>query len=94
LAFYSSCTNKPHRFQFIFKPDLTNLAKDKDRNIVEKDCQYYVDFDEPKAKYQEKNETYGFYIPKGFQLALVSEYNDGVMSVLSSKYRGKRYGFA
>lgn len=92
LAFYSSCANKPHRFQFIFKRDLTNLAKDKDRNIVEKDCQYYIDFDDPKISYQEKDSTYGFYIPKGFKLKRVSE--DGVESVLSSKYRGKRYGFA
>ena len=51
LAFYSSCTDKPHRFQFI---KLADYAKDKvscdaNRVITEKDCQYYVDIERPNT---------------------------------------------
>ena len=61
LAFYSSCRNKPHRFQFIYIPGEDAYEKDTEgelkikvnanRIIEEKDCQYYIDFSNPKTEY-------------------------------------------
>lgn len=93
LAFYSSCTNKPHRFQFIYVSDLSSLQRDENRNIINKDCQYYIDFNNPERQYSVKNETYNFYLPTGFNTTTIIENNVGSVT-LSSLYRGKRYGFA
>jgi hypothetical protein len=45
LGFYSSCTGKPHRFQFIYLDKLQgssvsqlNVYKDDNRTIAEKNC--------------------------------------------------------
>jgi hypothetical protein len=40
LAFYSSCRNKPHRFQFIYLTDYSkaNVSIDKNRQILNKNC--------------------------------------------------------
>jgi hypothetical protein len=40
LAFYSSCRNKPHRFQFICLTDYSkaNVSIDKNRQILNKNC--------------------------------------------------------
>lgn len=93
LAFYSSCANKPHRFQFIYVAD-GNYTKDIDRYITNKNCQYYIEYDNPKTAYSTETDN-GFYLPNGFNCAIVNEYNKvGSGSILSSKYRGKRYGFA
>ena len=82
LAFYSSCTNKPHRFQFIY---CTDFNKDKDgsfvvnrkddRTIDEKNCQYYIDFNKPDTAYKVDNErtslekSCGIFLPKNWTLA-------------------------
>lgn len=99
LAFYSSCRNKPHRFQFIYLPnyDKANVSIDKNRQILNKNCQYYIEF-EPN-EYKVTNADYGFILPEGF--GLVSKtYTDGSSivnasdSTISTWYRGGRYGFA
>jgi hypothetical protein len=61
LAFYSSCRNKPHRFQFIYIPgedaygkntnDELKVKVNASRIIEEKDCQYYIDFSDPETTY-------------------------------------------
>lgn len=81
LAFYSSCKNKPHRFQFICldpnanKIDAENKKSPYNRNevlindrglIVVPDCQYYIEFDGP-ASYKQ-TEIADFFIPSGMEL--------------------------
>jgi hypothetical protein len=60
LAFYSSCKNKPHRFQFIYansgdygkKADGSYKISCKDNRVInEKNCQYYIDFNNPESDY-------------------------------------------
>lgn len=109
LAFYSSCKNKPYRFQFIYSDKGYNRAADgsyeisrKDtRTIDEKDCQYYIDIGD---KYVEPNESAGttaleLYLPEGWVIGDVGKRLDGDEllesdSILSSWYRGDRYGYA
>ena len=98
LAFYSSCRNKPHRFQFIYLPSYNkaNVSIDKNRQILNKNCQYYIEF-EPN-KYTTTNADYGFVLPQGFSV-VSKTYNDGPNvanasdSTISTWYRGGRYGF-
>lgn len=99
LAFYSSCRNKPHRFQFIYLPkdDKANVSIDKNRQILNKNCQYYIEF-EPN-EYKVINADYGFILPEGFSV-VPKTYTDGSDivkasdSTISTWYRGGRYGFA
>jgi hypothetical protein len=112
LAFYSSCKNKPHRFQFIYSPngygknadDTYKISRKDDRTINQANCQYYIDFNyltdyvEPLDGVGGNGaKSLGLYLPRGFSVASPA-YKDGdpndVDSVLSSWYRGKRYGFA
>ena len=86
LAFYSSCINKPYRFQFIYLDD-AEVKTDVERNIINKNCQYYSD----NLTYIEDAEN-GYWLPNGLEVLKTEE--DGVESILSTKYRGKRYGFA
>ena len=96
LAFYSSCKNKPHRFQFIYSDKGYNIeqngciSRQDDRLIDEDNCQYYIDFDNPEVDYTEKNTTFDFYLPTGFNID-TSPSND---TTISSNYRGKRYAYA
>ena len=99
LAFYSSCRNKPHRFQFIYLPkyDKADVSIDKNRQILNKNCQYYIEF-EPN-EYKVINADYGFILPEGFGI-VNKTYADGSDiikasdSTISTWYRGGRYGFA
>lgn len=109
LAFYSSCKNKPYRFQFIYSDKGYNRAMDgsyaisrKDtRTINEKDCQYYIDIGD---KYVESNEdadaaALELYLPEGWKIGDVGKkWDNGMLldgdSTLSSWYRGDRYGYA
>ena len=109
LAFYSSCKNKPHRFQFIYVPIEKDkngeiikgysstrgyiLNKDDNRKINEKDCQYYIDFENPETAYQTEDTTYALSIPENFSIVTLVE-AEKTDSTLSSWYRGARYGFA
>lgn len=86
LAFYSSCINKPYRFQFIYLDD-ADIKTDVERNIINENCQYYSD----NLTYIEDTEN-GYWLPNGLEVLKTEE--DGVESILSTKYRGKRYGFA
>ena len=96
LAFYSSCKNKPHRFQFIYSPKSYNIKADEhvdrqdDRLLNEKDCQYYIEYDNPEDAYSVINTTFDFFLPSGFQI-VSAPLND---TTISSNYRGKRYAFA
>jgi hypothetical protein len=59
LAFYTSCTSKPHRFQFIYIPTgyrkeengkfVPKVSTDENQIINVKDCQYYCEIDTPDA---------------------------------------------
>ena len=92
LGFYSSCVNKPHRFQFVYVEDVNNITIDESRIITNKDCQYYIDFANPNDSYVPAEgfaEDCGFYLPQGVNTT-TSE--DGVF--ISAKYRGRRYGFS
>jgi hypothetical protein len=110
LAFYSSCKNKPHRFQFIYSANgygknsdgTYKISRKDDRVINQANCQYYIDFSNPDANYLNPNSGNGsdeldLYLPTGFSLGVYA-YKDGDSSdkdsYLSSWYRGKRYGFA
>ena len=95
LGFYSSCTNKPHRFQFIYVSDLTSLERDENRYIKNNNnCQYYIDYDDPNSKYNVSIASLGLFLPEGFNTTTVDEDGHGYGVTLSSKYRGKRYGFS
>ena len=93
LAFYSSCTNKPHRFQFIYLNSYEDVAKDKNRVIEDKDCQYYVDINLPDTEYKQvSNPGYShFYLPLNLKLLSTIPEKDTQISYL---YRGSRYGYS
>ena len=113
LGFYSSCKNKPHRFQFIYSEKGYDrnyegkfyIDRKDDRTIIEKNCQYYIDFAYPELDYEEPNqdngsEVLGLYLPKDFSIGTpgsrYDDYGDEIESdsTLSSWFRGKRYSFA
>ena len=83
LAFYSSCVDKPYRFQFIYVDDLSKLTKDDNRLITNENCQYIID----NPKYGEATEPNRFYLPDGLNTTTVEN------EIVSGKYRAKRYGF-
>jgi hypothetical protein len=101
LAFYSSCKNKPHRFQFIYLENLPTKRENKDsiklnsnRAIIEKDCQYYIEFDDPSTAYSKEPESdFGFYLPTGFKVADPGT-DTNHDTKISSWYKGLRYGYA
>ena len=100
LAFYSSCKNKPHRFQFIYSDkgyEKTANGYAIDRNdkrvITEKDCQYYIDFDDPNTAYSVYNTTYDLYLPTNFNVIEMIE-SETTDTAISTWYRGARYGYA
>lgn len=99
LGFYSSCVGKPHRFQFIYLPsyereDVFGNGRKDDRVIEQKNCQYYIQFDNEDV-YEEVTDTLVMNLPTGF-----SPYHPGAVfgeekdSILSAWYRGRRYNFA
>lgn len=101
LAAYSSCTGRPHRFQFFWVAGMVNndgkiaedvLTTDDNRIINNKDCQYYIDY--PYPKNFTIIEGTNFVLPADFNTTSVIEnlYTDSGVT-LSSKFRGKRYGF-
>jgi hypothetical protein len=104
LAFYSSCTGKPHRFQFIYIPTGYSDSNGKtvatdDKRIIEVDnCQYFCEIDTPNAigSYVQHEDYSQFYLPKDFQLELKTPGANSITkdTTISTWYRGKRYGFA
>ena len=102
LAAYSSCTGRPHRFQFFWVEGMSNneslvedvLEFDVNRNITNKDCQYFVDCNDPKNDYPVVS-TDGYCVPQGFAITTMKEdVSDDAGVSLSIKCRGKRYGFS
>lgn len=92
LAFYSSCVNKPHRFQFIYLPEnqkYENIPTNEDRIIDSEDNQYYCEIFSPIDTYQPIDHT-SYFLPTGWGITTTS---NGDLS-LSYLYRGKRYGFS
>ena len=103
LAFYSSCKNKPHRFQFIYLDEYSEtiddkiqpkLARNKNRVIIEKDCQYYIDFNTPESDYSNQGDAkYNLFLPNNFSIVEMSG-SDGSDTTISTWYRGNRYSYA
>ena len=86
LAFYSSCYGKPKRFQFIYvdgtnpeNENSTSYEVDEDSNIINEDCQYYID-----------NPVYGNETAQGLYLPAEITFTGTVLK----KYRAKRYVFS
>jgi hypothetical protein len=94
LAFYSSCTSKPHRFQFLYSENGVYSTEEEIKNYIsnEIDYQYYIDFDNPEDDYVVKSSNYT--LPIGFTTTAYVEYENSTATTLSSKYRGRRYGFS
>ena len=92
LAFYSSCVNKPYRFQFIYVDGgLPNITKDANRLITNSDCQYCID----NLTYtKDAEDIYGFYLPSFLELTTVEEASNTSYVTVSGEYRAKRYGFS
>lgn len=98
LAFYSSCKNKPHRFQFIYLTDYTKGQVETDKRVIqEKDCQYYLEVNQQSEYVEIENGKY--YLPSGWTLETTFP-DDGKTSgktydtLISNWYRGKRYGYS
>ena len=92
LAFYSSCVNKPHRFQFIYLPDnqeYENISVDDERLMDTEDNQYYCEISDPINTYQSVQHT-SYFLPDGWGITTTTN-KDLSLSYL---YRGKRYGFS
>lgn len=90
LAFYSSCSGKPRRFQYIHIAGEGNKANgidvngegkyelDADNYIINKNCQYYIE----NPTYQTKDAN-GLFLPQGFKFEKIV-----------TKYQAKRYVFS
>ena len=85
LAFYSSCTSKPHRFQFIYSSNgygkdangAYKISRKDDRVIDEANCQYYIDFQSEESYAEPSEETngngaraWGLYLPANFKIGV------------------------
>lgn len=100
LAFYGSCTNKPHRFQFIYIKDFDKTDKqikdekiknygittDKNDTINNINCQYYIEFEPNDYKEEILNTT--FILPEGFSLV------DRGEGYLYTGARAEKYNYA
>lgn len=90
LAFYSSCSGKPRRFQYIHVAGENGKANgidangegkyelDADNYIINKNCQYYIE----NPIYQPKDAN-GLFLPQGFKFEKII-----------TKYQAKRYVFS
>ena len=96
LAFYSSCSGKPRRFQYIHIPGKGNqhngiyatgegeYVLDADNYIINDNCQYFIDMEElTYEEYKPANESTGIYLPNGFSFVKII-----------TKYQAKRYVFS
>lgn len=94
LAFYSSCTTKPHRFQFIVLDNNKEIFLDEKQIILNENCQYFIEYEE--HQYTVEDEDYSFYLPSGWQVMGQEYFPDVVKddTTISYKYRGARYGYA
>lgn len=93
LGFYSSCTSKPRRFQFIYNEagyGEGKIKKNTDRVIETPNCQYFIDLLPENYKTTPEENT-NFYLPNGWSLAASP---DGDSVPVSHRYRGARYNYA
>ena len=99
LIFYSSCTNKPHRFQFIYLPkehygeyDKDKVTIDENQIITVRNCQYYKDI----AKIELYKPSGQFFLPEELSIIerSIGELEDAYDTTVSNWYKGKRFGFA
>ena len=99
LGFYSSCKNKPHRFQFIYldKNSYGDYQKDlipvnENRVIQVQDCQYYIDIP-LQAAYQASGD---YFLPPGMQVIIrnISGLQEVADTTVSNWFRGNRFGFS
>ena len=94
LAFYSSCTSKPRRFQFIYSNAHGAInspyPKNSDRVITLADCQYYIDMSPDDY---EQVEGTNFYLPKNWTLKTGIGASTGDSTPVSHLYRGARYNY-
>ena len=94
LAFYSSCTSKPRRFQFIYSNDHGTVnspyPKNSDRVITLADCQYYIDIS--PDDYEQVDGT-NFYLPKNWTIKTGIGASTGDSAPVSHLYRGARYNY-
>ena len=101
LAFYSSCRNKPVRFQFIYLKNgfgRESVNINADRIILNEDSQYYYEYSSTDLGEREyyKVDSLGedFYIPEGFVVEIKSSGIDNKNdTTVSNWYRGARYNF-
>ena len=94
LAFYSSCTSKPRRFQFIYSNTHGTVdspyPKNSDRVITLADCQYYIDMS--PDDYEQVDGT-NFYLPKNWTIKTGISASTGDSNPVSHLYRGARYNY-
>lgn len=97
LAFYSSCKNRPHRFQFI---KLNNYARasvkvDEKSNILESNCQYFIEVNKPEEGYV-PNSDFDMYLPTGWSIDEQNNVSETNLldTTISWWYKAKRYGFS
>lgn len=94
LAFYSSCTSKPRRFQFIYSNAHGAInspyPKNSDRVITLADCQYYIDMSPDDY---EQVEGTNFYLPKNWIIKTGIGASTGDSAPVSHLYRGARYNY-
>lgn len=85
-GFYSSCTDRPQRFQFIYIPNSSDIIIDDNRVIKNDNCQYYID----NATYtQVTYNGYTFELPNEIEFAATQQNPQVILN-----YRGGRYVFS
>lgn len=93
LAFYSSCTGKPHRFQFIALTKDDKIERTEDNIIITENCQYFIEYN--PEEYTVENKDYGFKLPTGWSVQDQGDIEtDDKDTTVSYKYRGNRFGYA
>lgn len=98
LGFYSSCKNKPHRFQFIYLDskygdyDKNLISTNENRIITEANCQYYVDI--PRQSDYTKVDG-GYFLPLSLMIVKTTSgiIDDSVDTQVSYWFKGKRFGY-
>ena len=93
LAFYSSCTGKPHRFQFIALTEDDKIEQNEDNIITTENCQYFIEYG--PDDYTVPNNNYNLILPTGWSVRDQGDSETGDKdTTVSYKYRGNRFGYA
>lgn len=95
MGFYSSCRNKPYRFQFIYIPENeTFTVNSENRLLTNKDCQYFIDLPTGSEYPTQADNEYGFYLPSSSNWSFHYIHTPKDDTTVSNKYRGGRYGYS